>query len=469
MPAKSRTATPDYALADELLEALKAAHWDNSETRKGMHAYGYTPAEQEAIDLVVKEAVEKQGMEAFSDLLGNMYLIKRGRDHSKTNVIVSHLDTVEKGGAHDGRDGIAAGMAVVSGLNQAGITPDNDLCVMIARSEESCVNRQVSIGARAATGQMSYQSLSQLKNRISGKSVLEHMKELGLPVALLKERLDASPTLFPTGTDAQSLIGFLAEAHIEQGKYNERNGSDVGIVTAIRGNTRALNIEFRGEAAHSGATYEQDRADTNIAMARLAVAADDWKDRMLKQGHDINFTFPIVECPNHSGTTIPPYTKAGFEVRSAEPAMLEAFEAFIRSEAKRLAEANPSKKLAIDIGQIAITAPAEMSAPLVEHTQKLAKRLGIRAARIISGAGHDTAAFANTGTPSVMLFIKQDDAISHNPAEAHNKSSFRQTCDLLSAMVLNPPPERAPAQEGKSFLDYLKAQGATAYKPGQLR
>lgn len=205
--------TPDFALADALIEELKITHWDPDPKNLGMHAYGYTPSEQEAIDIVVRNAVDL-GMEAFSDLAGNMYVIKRGKSHEKTDVIVSHLDTVEKGGAHDGRDGIAAGMAAISGLNKAGILPEHDVCVMIARSEESCVNGLVSIGAKAATGGLKMAELAKLENRTSGKSVLAHMKSIGIPTGRLSSRLDASPTLFPTGDTAKNLIGFLVEAHI---------------------------------------------------------------------------------------------------------------------------------------------------------------------------------------------------------------------------------------------------------------
>lgn len=246
---------PDFALAGKLIGALKKKHWDDAPERKGMHAYGYTRAEQEAIDIVVAEGM-KLGMEAFSDLAGNMYLLARGtNDGTKTDVIVSHLDTVEKGGVHDGRDGVVAGIAVVAGFRQNGVAHENDICVMIARSEESDINGQVSIGAKAATGSLSQQSFSRLSNRKTGRSLWVEMSELGIPVTTLAGRLDATPTLFPTGDAAKALIGFLVEAHIEQGNYCAKQDVNIGIVKAIRGNTRFLDAKITGEAAHSGATF----------------------------------------------------------------------------------------------------------------------------------------------------------------------------------------------------------------------
>ncbi len=474
---------PDYVLAESLLGKLKAAHWKNEPDKLGMHTYGYTASEQEAIDIVVREAVNKQGMKALSDLAGNIYLIKEGKNGGKkTDVIVSHIDTVEKGGAHDGRDGIAAGIAVVAGLKKAGITPENDLCVMIARSEESCINGQVSIGAKAATGLLTSLDLSKLKNRTTGQTVLKHMKEIGIPVTTLQGRLDPSPslfpspTLFPTGEDAKSLIGFLAEAHIEQGNYCAKQNVTLGIVSEIRGNTRFPGTKITGEASHSGATFEEDRADAVRAAVALMHAAETWYLSKKEQGKDIVFTPASINTTNTSPTTIANNATLSFEIRSTNIGLLQEFASFMKKTAVEIEEKNAAKdphkenKLVIALPTPKITEPAHMDKAVISHAQKIAAGLGIKAGIVTSGAGHDTAMFSNTSTPSVMIFIKQDKPISHNPEEGHNRHSFRQACDLLSGMVTTPCHDLAEtiAPSGvASFTEYLKQQGATAYTPGK--
>ncbi len=599
MPHQKYAPTPDYALAEKLLQELKDKHWSDEPQRKGMHTSGYMPAEQEAIDIVVKEAVEKQGMKALSDLAGNVYLIKEGKNTqhgrpTKTDVIVSHLDTVEKGGAHDGRDGIAAGIAVVAGFNRAKITPDNDICVMIARSEESCINGQVSIGSKLATGQLSAAQLGALYNRQNEETVFSNMANLGIPVMRLNDKLDAGPTLFPTQNDAKSLIGFLAEAHIEQGNYCAKQDVTIGIVNSIRGNTRFLNgiikgttaqrgknsitnATIKGEAAHSGATFPEDRADaivafaelihaanewarqkqaeganfvfspsvvsttntspttvaanakfsldystsnpelstefneflnaksaelqgankpgklkitlppsnittvshrisealpkdqanTVIAFAELIHAANDWTKEKQSQGHDLVFTPAVVSTTQASPTT----TKFSLEIRSAEKPLLKEFATFLQGKSADIQHANKSGQLKITLPEPKFTDPAAMDKSVISHAQTVAAKLGLKPGIVTSGAGHDTAMFANTGTPSVMIFIKQDDPISHNPRESRNKQSFDQACDLLAGMIATPMKrEHVKAPSGaKSFTQYLRQHGAGDYTAGQWK
>lgn len=489
LPDFEKPPTPDYALAESVLEKLKDAHWSNEPDKLGMHAYGYTRAEQEAIDIVVKEAVEKQGMRALSDLAGNVYLIKEAphepiqgklkgfrlatKNPAKTDVIVSHIDTVEKGGAHDGRDGIAAGLAVVSGFNKAGIPLKNDLVIMIARSEESCINGQVSIGAKLATGGLKPEQLHTLKNRKTHKSVFDHMQELGIPVTTLKGRLPCDPTLFPTGNDAKNLIGFLAEAHIEQGNYCAKQEIDVGIVTHIRGNTRFLGAEVKGLAQHSGAAFEEDRADAMRATVALMDEAEKWFKKN-RTNNDVVFTISSINTTNASPTTTPDNSKFSFEIRSSDAKLLERFAVHMQKKA-RLVEAeftNDNRDLKITLPPAVITKPATMDKTIVEHTQKISDCLGITTGQVISGAGHDTAQFANTGSPAVMVFIRQDNPLSHNPAEARRTDSFNKACDILAGMVMNPVKTKRKKSEPStfdSFTHYLEQQGASEYTPGQYR
>lgn len=572
----------DFSVADQLYAELKDAHW-GKQGKDGMNAYGYTKYEQQAIDIVVNKATSL-GMETFSDLAGNMYMIKRGKDSSKTNVIVSHVDTVEKAGAYDGRDGVVAGLVVADWLKD--VTPPNDLCVMIARSEESDINGLVSIGSKAATGDLRRETMDKLKNRVSGNYVTTHMQKIGIPVAELQGRLDATPTLFPTKADAKNLIGFLAEAHIEQGNYCAKQDIDIGIVKSIRGNTRFLDAVIsrkdhtsvkesasaahahsarmtaviKGKAAHSGATFEEDRADAVRTYVSLMHAADEWC-----KAHDATFTPALVNTTNGSATTIANEVqcafdistdkkelirefdrfmhdearkivdrhpnedlqmsfpiesikkpldkdhaesvkayvelihaaeewygqkrkdhdvvftpalvtaangevKFSFEIRSAEKALLKEFDRFVQGAAMKIVDAHPEQNLQIRLPKAKINPPAQMKKDVIEHAEWVAQNLGIKHGIVTSGAGHDTAQFANTGTPSVMLFIRQHTPISHNPAEDHDEHSFQNACKILAGMVMNPSPNQHKATGGsKSFRDYLIQQGATQYTPGQWK
>jgi acetylornithine deacetylase/succinyl-diaminopimelate desuccinylase-like protein len=291
--------------ANRLIADLKRLSWSEGigdGPIRGMHAYGYTKAEQKAIDLYVQEAT-KLGMTPFTDLAGNVYLLRQGnpatRELHKAIMVTSHLDTVEGGGAHDGRDGLVAALASVKALKDSNTTLPHDLVIMVCRSEESDINGVFSLGARLACGDVTWSELERCTNRKSGRPVIRHMAEIGLDIEALKAKLSNSNqedrALIPIGERAASLVGALVELHIEQGRYVSGDPSkpDVGLVQHIRGNARArecsivpksvesprpvesspkvppvsrgrsytISIPIQGEAAHSGATHPRDRAD----------------------------------------------------------------------------------------------------------------------------------------------------------------------------------------------------------------
>ncbi len=341
---------PDFALAGKLIGALKKKHWDDAPERKGMHAYGYTRAEQEAIDIVVAEGMK-----------------------------------------------------------------------------------------------------------------------LGIPVTTLAGRLDATPTLFPTGDAAKALIGFLVEAHIEQGNYCAKQDVNIGIVKAIRGNTRFLDAKITGEAAHSGATFEEDRADANRTYVKLMHAAEEWFDVQRRYGRDVVFTPGKGKSNNESATTVSDNITFSFEIRSSDEKVLRDFADFMKDKAAEIVSSHPNNKLKIELPPANIAKPAEMDKAVIEHAQAIAGGLGIRSGIVTSGAGHDTVQFANTGTPSVMLFIKQDDPISHNPRESRREDSFKNACRIIAGMIMNPLEKTQettlPPDGPKSFREYIMQQGATPYTP----
>ena len=116
---------PDEKFANTLFQELER-HWntpdDNDPTRTGgMQVPGYTLKENEAMNVILKHAHE-MNMQCFSDLSGNLYMIYPGRDHSKTVVAASHVDTVRNGGRYDGRAGIVGPMAALKTIHRQGLT-----------------------------------------------------------------------------------------------------------------------------------------------------------------------------------------------------------------------------------------------------------------------------------------------------------------------------------------------------------
>jgi N-carbamoyl-L-amino-acid hydrolase len=72
-----------------------------------------------------------------------------------------------------------------------------------------------------------------------------------------------------------------------------------------------------------------------------------------------------------------------------------------------------------------------MSERLTNLLQEEAKAGGIAFEIMPSGAGHDSAVFANAGVPAAMIFVRNDRG-SHNPHEAMEYPDFFAGCEVLS-------------------------------------
>src|SRR4051812_10543639 len=80
-------------------------------------AYG---AGEEAAHRLFSELAQDLGLPVTQDFAGNTYATRAGRNaRAKSIVIGSHMDSVPHGGNYDGAAGVAAGLAVLSGLNRA--------------------------------------------------------------------------------------------------------------------------------------------------------------------------------------------------------------------------------------------------------------------------------------------------------------------------------------------------------------
>ena len=116
----------------------------------GITRAAYGPKESESHALVRAEA-ERLGLAIETDHAGNLSMTLRGADPGLPRLMLgSHLDSVRSGGNYDGAAGVLAGLAVVSGLAQAGFRPARDITVIAIRSEEAGSWFPVSyVGSRA--------------------------------------------------------------------------------------------------------------------------------------------------------------------------------------------------------------------------------------------------------------------------------------------------------------------------------
>ena len=141
---------PDTALGLRLLERLEQLTTD----RPGVTRTAYGTGEELGHRLV-KEFAQDLDIEATQDFAGNTYLTRVGRDRRAGAIVIgSHMDSVPHGGNYDGAAGVAAGLAVLSGMDSAGVELECSITVMAIRAEESCWFPASYIGSRMALGRL---------------------------------------------------------------------------------------------------------------------------------------------------------------------------------------------------------------------------------------------------------------------------------------------------------------------------
>ncbi|HEX3983877.1 MAG TPA: Zn-dependent hydrolase [Acidisoma sp.] len=411
---------PDREIAPRLFAALREMSFDGL----GITREAYGPKETAAHALVRREA-EALGLAARTDHAGNMYLTLKGSEPELPQIIMgSHLDSVRSGGNYDGAAGVLAGLAVVSGLARAGFQPRRDVTVMLIRSEEAGSWFPVSyVGSRAALGRLPAEALD-TPRMDDGRTLADHMAEEGFDPDAVRA---GKPAL------TRDAVAAFVELHIEQGPQLDEADIPLGIVTGIPGSRRYREAKVFGEYNHSGATPRRLRRDAAIAAAELAYRLDAEWAKLEEQGHALVCTFCVLATAPEAGFTLIP-GEAGFQLdmRSENRASVDLLhDALIRL----VAEIEQSRGVRIELGPETGSQASSMDATIQKELGAAAEAAGVPYRRMLSGGGHDTAAFAQAGIPACLMFVRNQHG-SHNPREAMRMEDFDRACDVVSRWVL---------------------------------
>ncbi|GAB4067853.1 hydantoinase/carbamoylase family amidase [Ancylobacter sonchi] len=409
----------DRAFAERLFDEL-AVHTTDA---PGVTRAAFGEGEQFAHEVMKREAA-MLGLAQRVDPAGNLYLTYEGRDPALPGWVVgSHLDSVPHGGNFDGAAGVIAGLAAVRALSEAGIHPRRSITVMAIRAEESNWFPLSYLGSRAALGLLPQESLATPRSD-TGLSLREHMARLGL-----------DPTRVGSGQvhlDPAGLHGFI-ELHIEQGPVLEAEQVPIGLVTGISGSFRYRKARVLGEWGHSGAVPRAHRRDAVFALARLITALDACWAALLAEGETATITVGEIgtDPALHGFSKVPGEVAFCLDVRSLSPACL----ARIHDELMRLVariEAETGVRFAL--GERTGSTPARLDAALRAQLAGVAKAREAGFVEMASGAGHDTAVFANAGVRSALVFVRNQNG-SHNPDEAMRLEDFVAATDVIAHLL----------------------------------
>lgn len=403
-------------LAVELFQTFREMSFDGV----GISRETYGPGETSAMQ-VIERLGQDLGIVTVWDEARNLILRLPGQNPGLPVVATgSHLDSVPQGGNFDGAAGVIAGLMSLLAAKDRG-QPLRTMELYVLRGEESAwYGGPCYFGSRALFGQLTGSDFASM-HRSSGHSLEHHMASCGVDLAPLK----AGQPLLDAGR-----VACWIELHIEQGPVLIAREKPVGLVTGIRGNVRHRRVVCRGQAAHSGAVPRWLRHDAVLAMAELLVRLDEHWRVLLEWGEDLVLTSGIVETnpKQHAVSRVPGEVTFALEYRSQDAKTLTSFGALIASECAQVAQ---KRGVSFDLGASVLTAPAKMSDKVAALLRQEAEAAGVAFETMASGAGHDTAVFANTGVPSSMVFVRNDKG-SHNPNEAMDYADFFAGAEVLS-------------------------------------
>jgi len=416
--AAALDAQTDFAA--DVFDRLRAVSVDV----RGVTRASYGEGEQAAHGLMA-EIARELGLEIAQDPAANTYMTWPGADRSvPIRMVGSHLDSVPQGGNFDGAAGVVSGLTAIRALQSLGHRPAQDISVMGVRAEESCWFGVSYIGSRSALGVLPDGALETAKRMDDGVSLGEHMAKCGGD----PDQVASGPAYLD-----KSRIGAFLEPHIEQGPVLVEEGFPTGIVTGIRGNRRYPNARCFGEYAHCGGAPRRVRRDAVVAASAFVSALDRLWDEAEAAGDDFACTIGKfqTDAERHAMTVISGEVAFTLDMRSVDPAMLERLEARVPKIADEIAA---KQGVRFDLGALTRAAPGVMDAGLIETYRAAAAAMGVTAMDIPSGASHDSAAFADAGVPTAMLFIRNENG-SHNPDEAMEIPDFIDASKLLAAAL----------------------------------
>jgi N-carbamoyl-L-amino-acid hydrolase len=385
-------------------------------------AYG---ARETAAGDILMDFAHRHGLEAGYDRVGNLNVTPGGRFQEEPELLIgSHIDSVPRGGNYDGLAGVIAGIATLTALEREKLLPKTPVRVLGFRGEESPWFGTAYLGSKLFLGQLPQREVQALRRVDTGKTLGEHMQQLGLDVS----RIGEAPV------HAIDRVKAYLELHIEQGPLLESIGRPVGIATSIRGNIRYPFATCFGRYAHSGAAPLHLRSDALVAAAKLVAFAYDCCRAFVEDGNDdLVFTCGIfhTDAAEHAMTKVPGQVTFSLNIGATRNELMEEVHRSILAHADHLMKVH---KVRFDLGPRVGTPAVELDRQVADAIDQAGIAIGVPAHRMPT-VGHDAALFARRGIPTSVILIRNSNG-SHNPDEHMEMEDFVAGLKVLGGSVL---------------------------------
>lgn len=360
----------------------------------------------------------------WTDPVGNTFIDFPGTDMRLAPLVAgSHLDTVYYPGLYDGVSGCVAAAAIPFALHRRRRRLRHTFRVAFWRAEESTRFKLAMLGSKWFAEQIATNTFLGLEDD-AGISVETALYDLGLrPDRLLKD-----------GKKLDRRIAAYFELHIEQAPGLERMNLPAGIVSTFKGTKRAV-IKVHGRPMHTGTRTMSDAQDPvpaageMVAEVRRIALAEQSDDLVASTGR-----FESDGSMNQTAKTV----KFTLDIRDLSTTRLKRVARTIESTCRRIAKAHSVR---LEIEDKGLTAPVKSSALARRTMLTAARKLGLNAPLIPSGAGHDAVPFLLRGDQAGMIFVRSgsrtaEGSYSHNWTETADFNDLTIGSELMYQSVI---------------------------------
>jgi len=338
--------------------------------------------------------MEAAGMPVAVDAIGNLRgVYAAASDGAPRLVIGSHLDTVPNSGAFDGVLGVVLAVALVEELHGERLPFAIEI---VGFSEEEGVRfGKPYLGSFAFAGAFD-------------KDLLERTDAQGVRMDQVIRAFGLNPVAIPSAKMSEDAFAYL-EVHIEQGPVLESEGLQLGVVSAIAGQTR-MQLSFTGQANHAGTTPMHLRHDAMAAAAEWTCEVE----RYAKTTPGLAATVGRVQTYPGAGNVIAGRVVASLDVRHAEDAIRRGAVAAMVTAAR---EAGAARGVHVGVVSGSDEDAVPTDTALSDLLREASASAGYTARTMVSGAGHDARVVASR-LPIAMLFLRSPKGLSHHPDES---------------------------------------------------
>lgn len=351
-------------------------------------------------------------VEVEVDEAGNQWATLPGAS-PQSLIIGSHIDSVPDGGWLDGCLGVLAGLEVLRGIAAEG-TPPLSIKLVDWADEEGARFGHSLLGSTAVAGGLDLELVRGLRD-VDGVTTTEALGAHGV-------ELDRMPL---AASRLAGAVGYF-ELHIEQGPVLESRGLALGTVTGTCG-TERWAARFKGQAAHSGSTPMDQRRDALLAAARLALAV-----RELAREHGGVGTVGRIDSEPGIPTAVAGVATALVDQRHIDADALREVHGQTEVKSREIAA---EERVEVSWSPLSRIAPMPFDPALIEASATVVSELQGTDARLPSGPLHDAARVADSGVPTIMLFVRSKGGLSHTREEDTDEDDLRLALTALDRLV----------------------------------